>query len=109
MLYEINKSDTSVVLGWTIDDDSSNADEPDEVPQTPQSFLFVYKQVFNQASQVFIVFFITFIIFPGVTNVPTFSFLKNLDKELKGTWNSLIPIVIFNVFDTLGRYMGGCL
>lgn len=57
------------------------------------------------ASQVFLVFFCTFLIFPGVTNNPMFNFLK--DNEQANTWKNLIFVFLFNIFDTLGRFLGG--
>lgn len=57
------------------------------------------------ALQVFLIFFVTFIVFPGITNKPMFKFLEK--NEQKETWKNLIFVFLFNVFDTLGRYMGG--
>ena len=44
---------------------------------------------------------ITFIVFPGVTCSTGIGFLKTY------TWYLLFIITMFNVFDTLGRFVGG--
>lgn len=79
--------------------------ETHSLPETPQSFKFVYSHIYPQALQVFSCFFITFIVFPGITNKPMFKFLIGNEQAI--TWNNLILIFLFNVFDTLGRYLGG--
>jgi hypothetical protein len=45
---------------------------------------------------------VTFMVFPGVTNAPTLTFL---DQD--GRWFQIALISTFNLFDTIGRYMGG--
>lgn len=56
------------------------------------------------------VFIVTFVVFPGAFFQPkaTFEFLDFIeDKDERGSWYSLMVILIFNVFDTVGRYSGG--
>ena len=48
------------------------------------------------------VYVLTFMIFPGVTNNTSISFL-----ETDGPWYDIFLVTIFNFFDTLGRYIGG--
>jgi len=45
--------------------------------------------------------FVTFIVFPGVTAATSLSFISSR------AWFDLVMVSIFNVFDTIGRYVGG--
>jgi len=38
-------------------------------------------------------------LFPGV------SFLKKFNWDLKTSWNQVLLLLIFNVFDTIGKYL----
>ena len=59
-------------------------------------------------SSLTVVFCITFIIFPGVICDTDFKFLEGVtDKNMRTSWKFLIFIVIFNLLDTIGRYLGG--
>jgi len=53
------------------------------------------------------VFFITFIVFPGVSDDQVYSFLRGLSVKDLAAWNGILQVFIFNVFDTVGRYTGG--
>lgn len=60
---------------------------------------------------IWLVFFITFAIFPGAFFQSKFYFLDFIaDKRgasEENTWYELIMILLFNVMDTVGRYLGG--
>jgi len=45
--------------------------------------------------------FVTFITFPGVTGTTSLSFIDSR------AWFDLFMVTTFNVFDTIGRYLGG--
>lgn len=45
---------------------------------------------------------LTFIVFPGVTNFPPLTFILQ-----KGPWFQLFLITLFNLCDTIGRYLAG--
>lgn len=54
------------------------------------------------------VFVITFVVFPGVSLRTGLNFMSGIDNpDLKGSWTALIFIIIFNMFDTIGRWLGG--
>ena len=53
------------------------------------------------------VFIITFTIFPGVFFASKFYFLDSLNENDEVVWYQIIMILLFNVFDTVGRYAGG--
>ena len=63
----------------------------------------VFKQIYPRAVSVFMVFFITFIIFPAV--FLRGSGLPSLTKE--PAWFITLMLFTFNVFDTVGRTLGG--
>lgn len=87
--------------GTQIEATTESLDEPDE----PEDFKYIYKKVFPMSSQVFLAFFLTFIVYPGVCTQTHFKFI-----EKKGdAWNTLMFLVIFNVFDTIGRFGGGAI
>lgn len=48
------------------------------------------------------VYVLTFIVFPGVTNLATLTIM-----ETNGPWFQIFWITLFNVSDTIGRYIGG--
>ena len=66
------------------------------------SFLVAW-QFLTSLSMVFI---ITFVIFPGVLCDTNIAFLKNAG-DARISWNFLIFILTFNIFDTVGRFLGG--
>ena len=55
----------------------------------------------------FNVFFMTFIIFPGVIFKETLQFEEGIDKSVRSSWEIQTFIFMFNVFDTCGRYFAG--
>ena len=48
------------------------------------------------------IYVLTFMIFPGVTNNTSLTFL-----ESDGPWYNIFLVTTFNLFDTIGRYVGG--
>ena len=54
------------------------------------------------------VFVITFIVFPGVSIDTRVVFLEYIEpKSLMESWKVLMFIIVFNVTDTIARFMGG--
>lgn len=54
-----------------------------------------------------IVFTITFIIFPGVTDDTALDFMGGLNPSIRADWSGLLFVFVFNIFDTIGRWLGG--
>ena len=48
------------------------------------------------------VYIVTFSVYPGVTNT---TFMKSLDYN--GIWFQIVITTVFNLFDTVGRLIGG--
>jgi equilibrative nucleoside transporter 1/2/3 len=69
--------------------------------------LDVYKKIGFMAVQVFLCFTITFVVFPGTSLSTKFDFLgtNEATANKRGAWFSVIMITIFNVFDTIGRFL----
>eukprot|EP00343_Euplotes_focardii_P007156 CAMPEP_0205819138 /NCGR_PEP_ID=MMETSP0206-20130828/1382_1 /ASSEMBLY_ACC=CAM_ASM_000279 /TAXON_ID=36767 /ORGANISM="Euplotes focardii, Strain TN1" /LENGTH=307 /DNA_ID=CAMNT_0053112353 /DNA_START=439 /DNA_END=1362 /DNA_ORIENTATION=+ len=95
-LYNGDNEDTYERVNDRINDD----EDQDQV-----SFLGVYKEVAFMATQVFVCFTITFVVFPGTQLSTTFDFLGNSAADI--AWFSVLMITVFNVFDTIGRFAGG--
>ena len=54
------------------------------------------------------VFIVTFVIFPGAFYDSSFDMLSSIsDKDDRNSWYQIINLILFNVFDTIGRFMGG--
>jgi hypothetical protein len=75
------------------------------------------KLILSQAWKILLslwgVFFITFVIFPGAFFTSKFKFLDSIGEK-KGAqeetnWYQIIIILLFNIFDTVGRYLGGAI
>lgn len=66
-----------------------------------------FKQAYPMLIALWGVFFVTFIVFPGVSDDNVFYFLKDLKAKDLEAWNGLVYVFIFNIFDTIGRYCGG--
>ena len=79
----------------SINDPQSNGRE--------KTYLEVYKDIFLIAFQVLLCFIITFVVFPGTQLSTTFDFLG--DSALDVAWFSVLMITIFNIFDTIGRFL----
>jgi len=56
-----------------------------------------------------LVFTVTFVVFPGCFLVAGFSFTATSDgdKSKKLAWDSMVVNLMFNVFDSIGRFLGG--
>ena len=59
------------------------------------------KKTFWMLFHVFFGMTVTFVVFPGVTDATSVEFLTNR------AWFELFIVTMFNVFDTIGRYLGG--
>lgn len=53
----------------------------------------------------FFVFFVTFLVFPGFFWASSFDFLDGANS--KDSWNQVDYLILFNIFDTVGRTAGG--
>lgn len=54
------------------------------------------------------VFFVTFAVFPGVSLHTGLNFMGAIDDPaIRGSWTALIFIILFNLFDTIGRWLAG--
>ena len=51
------------------------------------------------------IFFITFVVFPGTTDDTTLQFMEGIKNY--DSWFGLVMTLIFNFFDTLGRFLAG--
>ena len=60
-----------------------------------------YKEAGCQLFHVFFSMFVTFIVFPGVNCSANLQFIDSF------AWFSLLIVTIFNIFDTIGRFIGG--
>jgi hypothetical protein len=53
-------------------------------------------------------FFITFTIFPAIITDEKLEFMQGMTNiDLRIGWTMLIYIFLFNMFDTVGRWLGG--
>ena len=68
----------------------------------PPAFFDLMKQLIGIWLVVVLIFVQTFACFPGLTLDAKFSFCDS-------TWYSVIIVLIFNVFDTIGRYSVNCM
>ena len=50
------------------------------------------------------IYFITFIVFPAAFFAPKFNFFN--DDDIRDRWSGILVLSIFNVSDTIGRYLG---
>ena len=71
----------------------------------PSSFFEVYRKIMSMALQVFFCFLITFVVFPGTSLSTQFDFLGTSAKAQ--SWFLVLIITVFNIFDTIGRFLGG--
>lgn len=81
-----------------------------EKKHTCAEFAKQFKANFTKAWKIlmslWLVFVVTFVIFPGVFFLSHFKFMGKLDQT-EFTWYSLTIILLFNVLDTIGRKLGG--
>jgi hypothetical protein len=53
-------------------------------------------------------FFITFTVFPAIITDEKLEFMQSItNNDLRIGWTMLIYIFLFNLFDTVGRWLGG--
>lgn len=53
----------------------------------------------------FAVFVMTFVVFPGGSEFVELNFMQGINNDL--SWYFLFMSTLFNVCDTIGRYLGG--
>lgn len=70
---------------------------------TKRSFLISWQFLVS----ITFVFTLTFIVFPGVSLHTNFKFMEHVEPSARGAWSPLIFLTIFNVCDTLGRWVAG--
>lgn len=61
----------------------------------------VFKETIGMSFGLFSVYFCTFLVFPGTSDSTSISFIKS------SAWFNVFFVSLFNVFDTIGRTMGG--
>ena len=81
-----------VVISSTKEEDSKT----EENPNTIKSFLEIVKDTLSIDILLCVTYIVTFIVFPGTCLKPRFFSLKN-------GWASTTVMLIFNIFDTIGR------
>lgn len=67
------------------------------------SFIIAWKWL----TTICFIFFVTLAIYPGVTCDTNLKFLSGTNPTTKLAWQTLLLVFIFNVFDTIGRWLGG--
>jgi hypothetical protein len=77
-----------------------------------KAFLIIMRNAFLMAWEYLVaimaVFFVTFVIFPGVITDTNIEFLAGIeDSNQRIAWTMLIFIFTFNLADTVGRWLGG--
>lgn len=89
---ETPKKDSHVVISSTKEEDSKT----EENPNTIKSFLEIVKDTLSIDILLCVTYIVTFTVFPGTCLKPRFFSLKN-------GWASTTVMLIFNIFDTIGR------
>ena len=89
---ETPKKDSNVVISSTKEEDS----QTEENPNTIESFLEIVKDTLSIDILLCVTYIVTFTVFPGTCLKPRFFSLKN-------GWASTTVMLIFNIFDTIGR------
>ena len=89
---ETPKKDSNVVISSTKEEDS----QTEENPSTIKSFLEIVKDTLSIDILLCVTYIVTFTVFPGTCLKPRFFSLKN-------GWASTTVMLIFNIFDTIGR------
>ena len=89
---ETPKKDSNVVISSTKEEDSKT----EENPNTIKSFLEIVKDTLSIDILLCVTYIVTFTVFPGTCLKPRFFSLKN-------GWASTTVMLIFNIFDTIGR------
>lgn len=86
------KNDNNVVISSSKEEDSKT----EENPNTIKSFLEIVKDTLSIDILLCVTYIVTFTVFPGTCLKPRFFSLKN-------GWSSTTVMLIFNIFDTIGR------
>ena len=89
---ETPKKDSNVVISSTKEEDS----QTEENSNTIKSFLEIVKDTLSIDILLCVTYIVTFTVFPGTCLKPRFFSLKN-------GWASTTVMLIFNIFDTIGR------
>lgn len=89
---ETPKKDSNIVISSTKEEDSKT----EENPNTIKSFLEIVKDTLSIDILLCVTYIVTFTVFPGTCLKPRFFSLKN-------GWASTTVMLIFNIFDTIGR------
>lgn len=89
---ETPKKDSYVVISSTKEEDSKT----EENPNTIKSFLEIVKDTLSIDILLCVTYIVTFTVFPGTC-------LKLRFFSLKNGWASTTVMLIFNIFDTIGR------
>ena len=89
---ETPKKDSNVVISSTKEEDSKT----EENPNTIKSFFEIVKDTLSIDILLCVTYIVTFTVFPGTCLKPRFFSLKN-------GWASTTVMLIFNIFDTIGR------
>lgn len=76
------------------------------------AFLIMTKRSFLIAWQFLVaismVFIFTFVVFPGTALHTKLRFMEFIDDgNVRGAWTALLIISLFNIADTLGRWLAG--
>ena len=67
----------------------------------------ILQKAWKPIFMVIFVFFITFVVFPGVLFDQHFRILSTLGPDTQFSWYTLSLILTFNCLDTTGRWLGG--
>lgn len=89
---ETPKKDNNVVISNTKEEENKTEENPNSI----KSFLEIVKDTLSIDILLCVTYIVTFIVFPGTCLKPRFFSLKN-------GWASTTVMLIFNVFDTIGR------
>lgn len=110
---EINKSDVGNYLPMTTDRGSVTPKKQNKEDISPlRAFIIMMKGAFIISWKFLLsisaVFFVTFMIFPAVICDTKIQFLQGIQStDLRIGWTMLAFIFCFNLFDTIGRWLGG--
>ena len=82
----------------------SKIDSKSEIAST-ETISTVWWKIFVEAIIVFLTFVITFLVFPAVALNQTLPFTNKFPTNTASDWNNAILATIFNLFDTIGRFL----
>ena len=72
---------------------------------TASSYFAIWKAIMIEAIIVFMTFVITFLVFPAVAMSQTLPFTNKFKPNVQSDWNAALLSTIFNLFDTVGRFL----